>query len=136
MKTYLISLAVGMLVGVIYSLLNVRSPAPPVIALIGLLGILVGEQIPPLVKSLWLKDSLALSWRLHQLSHLSQLRRRTEGSPPEKPADQPHSSSTACSSVLSAPETGPSQNRVLQFRDPSRPLRARIPRQSGLALSA
>ena len=66
MKAYLISLAVGMLVGVICSLLNVRSPAPPVIALIGLLGILAGKQIPPLVKSLWLKESLALSW-LHQV---------------------------------------------------------------------
>ncbi|HEX2525414.1 MAG TPA: DUF1427 family protein, partial [Geminicoccus sp.] len=50
MKPYLIALAVGLLVGVIYALLNVRSPAPPVIALVGLLGILVGEQIPPLVR--------------------------------------------------------------------------------------
>jgi XapX domain-containing protein len=66
MKAYLISLAVGLLVGVIYSLLNVRSPAPPVIALIGLLGILVGEQVPPLAKSLWLNEPLAFSW-LHQV---------------------------------------------------------------------
>src|SRR5207302_2784235 len=66
MKAYLISLAAGLLVGVIYNLLNVRSPAPPVIALIGLLGIMVGEQIPPLVKSLWLNEPLALSW-LHQV---------------------------------------------------------------------
>ncbi|HEX6704107.1 MAG TPA: XapX domain-containing protein [Albitalea sp.] len=50
MKTYIASLAVGLLVGVIYALFDVRSPAPPVIALIGLLGILAGEQIPPLVK--------------------------------------------------------------------------------------
>jgi XapX domain-containing protein len=48
-KVYLVSLAVGLLVGVIYGLLNVRSPAPPVVALVGLLGILIGEQIPPLV---------------------------------------------------------------------------------------
>src|SRR5271165_3028109 len=66
MKAYLISLAVGVLVGVIYSLLNVRSPAPPVIALIGLLGILVGEQIPSLAKGRWHKEPLALSW-LHQV---------------------------------------------------------------------
>ncbi len=52
MKPYLLSLGAGLLVGVIYSLLNVRSPAPPVIALIGLLGILVGEQLPPLVRQL------------------------------------------------------------------------------------
>jgi XapX domain-containing protein len=44
MKAYLIALAVGLLVSAIYGLLNVRSPAPPVIALIGLLGILSGEQ--------------------------------------------------------------------------------------------
>ena len=50
MKPYLVSLALGVLVGVIYALFNVRSPAPPIIALVGLLGILVGEQIPPLVK--------------------------------------------------------------------------------------
>jgi XapX domain-containing protein len=50
MKIYLVSLAAGLLVGVIYSLLNVRSPAPPLIALVGLLGILVGEQIVPVGK--------------------------------------------------------------------------------------
>eukprot|EP01041_Mallomonas_annulata_P041760 gene41760-65904_t len=33
-----------MLIGSIYSLLGVRSPAPPIIALMGLLGILLGEQ--------------------------------------------------------------------------------------------
>lgn len=52
MKLYILSLAVGLLVGVIYSLLNVRSPAPPMIALIGLFGILVGEQIIPVGKQL------------------------------------------------------------------------------------
>ncbi|CCA90763.1 DUF1427 family protein [Novosphingobium sp. PP1Y] len=50
MKPYLISLAVGLLVGLIYSLLNVRSPAPPTIALLGLLGMLLGEQIIPIAK--------------------------------------------------------------------------------------
>ena len=45
MKAYIVSLAVGLLVGVLYGLLNVRSPAPPAIALLGLLGMLVGEQI-------------------------------------------------------------------------------------------
>lgn len=44
MKPFVIALAVGLLVGVIYGLLNVRSPAPPYIALLGLLGILLGEQ--------------------------------------------------------------------------------------------
>jgi XapX domain-containing protein len=44
MKPYLVSLAVGILAGSIYALLRVRSPAPPVIALVGLLGMLIGEQ--------------------------------------------------------------------------------------------
>jgi XapX domain-containing protein len=52
MKIYLVSLALGVLVGVIYGLFNVRSPAPPVIALLGLAGILMGEQIVPLAKQL------------------------------------------------------------------------------------
>ena len=43
MKLYLVSLGAGLLVGAIYGLLNVRSPAPPVVALLGLLGILLGE---------------------------------------------------------------------------------------------
>ena len=53
MKPYVIALAVGLLIGVIYGLLNVRSPAPPVVALVGLLGILAGEQAVPRVKA-WL----------------------------------------------------------------------------------
>lgn len=52
MKVYVLSLAAGVLVGIVYSLLNVRSPAPPVVALVGLLGILVGEQIIPVGKQL------------------------------------------------------------------------------------
>lgn len=52
MKPYLISLAIGVLVGIIYSLFGVRSPAPPAIALIGLLGMLLGEQVMPLAKRL------------------------------------------------------------------------------------
>ncbi len=47
MKLYLISLAVGILAGLLYGVLNVRSPAPPVVALIGLLGMLIGEQMVP-----------------------------------------------------------------------------------------
>jgi XapX domain-containing protein len=52
MKLYIVSLGAGVLVGVVYSLLNVRSPAPPLIALIGLLGILVGEQLLPVTRHL------------------------------------------------------------------------------------
>ena len=42
MSTGLISLAAGVLIGLMYAVLKVRSPAPP--ALIGLLGMLAGEQ--------------------------------------------------------------------------------------------
>ncbi len=66
MKPYLLSAAIGLLVGVIYALFNVRSPAPPVIALVGLLGILAGEQVPPLVKTLWFKPA-NVSWLRHQV---------------------------------------------------------------------
>ncbi|MCH6482143.1 XapX domain-containing protein [Pseudoxanthomonas sp. LH2527] len=52
MKIYLIALGAGLLVGLVYGLLNVRSPAPPVVALVGLLGILLGEQVVPLAKRL------------------------------------------------------------------------------------
>lgn len=52
MKLYLVSLGAGLLVGVVYSLLGVRSPAPPIIALVGLAGILLGEQLVPIVKRL------------------------------------------------------------------------------------
>lgn len=67
MKPYLLSLAAGLLVGIVYSLLNVRSPAPPIIALVGLLGILAGEQIPPLVKQVLRKDATSTSWLQHQV---------------------------------------------------------------------
>lgn len=52
MKIYLFSLGAGLLVGVIYGLLGVRSPAPPIVALVGLLGILIGEQAVPYARHL------------------------------------------------------------------------------------
>lgn len=52
MQAYLVSAALGLLVGAIYALFSVRSPAPPVVALVGLFGILLGEQIPALVRRL------------------------------------------------------------------------------------
>jgi XapX domain-containing protein len=44
MKALLISFAVGLLVGVLYGVIRVKSPAPPIIALLGLLGMVLGEQ--------------------------------------------------------------------------------------------
>lgn len=62
MKLYLISLAVGILVGIIYGGLGVRSPAPPAVALIGLLGMLIGEQVVPPVKRLLAGEPVNLVW--------------------------------------------------------------------------
>ena len=62
MKLYLVSLAAGVLVGVIYALLDVRSPAPPIVALVGLLGILIGEQAVPVAKRLFAGEPVSVSW--------------------------------------------------------------------------
>jgi len=44
MKPYLVALAVGILVGIFYNVVEVKSPAPPTVALAGLLGMLAGEH--------------------------------------------------------------------------------------------
>lgn len=45
MNPLLFSLAAGVLIGLFYGLLKVRSPAPPAIALVGLLGMLLGGAL-------------------------------------------------------------------------------------------
>jgi len=62
MKLYLVALGVGILVGTIYGLLNVRSPAPPVVALVGLLGMLIGEQVVPVAKRLIAGEPITAAW--------------------------------------------------------------------------
>jgi XapX domain-containing protein len=62
MRPYLLSLGAGILVGIVYALLKVRSPAPPVIALVGLLGILLGEQLVPLAKRLLSPEPVTTAW--------------------------------------------------------------------------
>jgi XapX domain-containing protein len=44
MKVLLLSFIVGLGVGVLYGLIRVKSPAPPIVALLGLLGMVLGEQ--------------------------------------------------------------------------------------------
>jgi len=51
MKPYLISIVAGLAVGLIYGLSGIKSPAPPIVALVGLLGMLGGEQIATLIKN-------------------------------------------------------------------------------------
>lgn len=68
---YVLSAAAGLLVGVVYSLLGVRSPAPPIIALVGLLGILAGEQIVPIAKRIMAGEPVTVSWlKLGCVPHL------------------------------------------------------------------
>jgi XapX domain-containing protein len=50
MTGYFISLCIGLAVGVAYALVQVRSPAPPLIALVGLLGTVLGEQAIDMAK--------------------------------------------------------------------------------------
>jgi XapX domain-containing protein len=45
MKVLLLSFIVGLGVGVLYGLIRVKSPAPPIVALLGLLGMVLGEQV-------------------------------------------------------------------------------------------
>jgi xanthosine utilization system XapX-like protein len=40
----------------------VRSPAPPVVALVGLLGILMGEPVVPLAKRFLAGDPISVGW--------------------------------------------------------------------------
>jgi XapX domain-containing protein len=61
MREYVVSLAAGTLVGVIYGLLDVHSPAPPAVALVGLLGMLIGGQIMPIAQRVWRKE-FSLKW--------------------------------------------------------------------------
>jgi XapX domain-containing protein len=45
MKMLFLSFVVGLGVGVLYGLIRVKSPAPPIVALLGLLGMVLGEQL-------------------------------------------------------------------------------------------
>jgi XapX domain-containing protein len=91
MRMYVVSLAVGLLVGAIYGVLNVRSPAPPVIALVGLLGILVGEQLVPLVKRLVSSEPVSAAWVREQcVAHIfGRLPGKTVETPRPKNIDAP-----------------------------------------------
>jgi XapX domain-containing protein len=51
MMPYLISFGAGLVVGLLYWLVRVQSPAPPLIALAGLLGIVIGEAAVPFVQA-------------------------------------------------------------------------------------
>ena len=48
MKPFLTSFVIGALVGVFYAVLRIRSPAPPIVALAGLFGMVLGESAYPM----------------------------------------------------------------------------------------
>ena len=58
MKPYILSLLGGILAGAIYSLIRVRSPAPPMVALVGLLGMVIGAQVIPTGRQLLASTTL------------------------------------------------------------------------------
>jgi XapX domain-containing protein len=94
MKIYLPSIEAGVLVGVIYSFLNIRSPAPPLVALVGLFGILVGEQLIPVGKQVLAGSPLRAAW------HASRSASHIFGELPGR-----HSQQLAHTSVAQSPET-------------------------------
>jgi XapX domain-containing protein len=88
----LLSLSAGLAVGAAYRLIGVESPAPPIIALVGLLGVLAGEM----AVSYWQGHPEAVSSLLHRKSFALdevQSRSRPRHAPP------PNSRKSAMSGV-------------------------------------
>lgn len=44
MRPYLLSFMLGCAVGLLYAACRIKSPAPPIVALVGLLGMVLGES--------------------------------------------------------------------------------------------
>ena len=70
MNAFIISLAMGAVVGIVYGLTGVRSPAPPLVALVGLLGMVLGEQAVALAKAHFLQPTVRQS--SHSVDDLDQ----------------------------------------------------------------
>ena len=81
MKPYLVAMAIGLMVGAIYSLLGTRSPAPPAIALLGLLGMLLGEQAIPRAKRVLRGQEVALFWKTECAERVTGLPRPEDDTP-------------------------------------------------------
>ncbi len=74
MRPYLFSLLAGVLVGIIYSLVGIRSPAPPIVALVDILGILVGEQVASLTVYVFTKGADSTLWIGHDKPNMFEAR--------------------------------------------------------------
>jgi XapX domain-containing protein len=61
MRVLFLSFIVGLGVGVLYGLIRVKSPAPPIVALLGLLGMVLGEQLGVWIQTRKLDVSCAAS---------------------------------------------------------------------------
>jgi len=86
MKPYLVALGIGLMVGAIYSLLGTRSPAPPAIALLGLLGMLLGEQAVPLAMQVVRGQEVVGFWKTNCAARVTGLPPAPEPSaPPHRP---------------------------------------------------
>lgn len=83
MKIYVASLAAGVLAGVVYAIVGVRSPAPPVVALLGLLGMLLGEQGFTMGKRLLHGAPITSAWfAVECLPKITGAPTPTDGAPP------------------------------------------------------
>lgn len=66
MKAYVASAIAGLLAGAVYAFADIRSPAPPLLGLVGLVAILLGEQLPSLIRRGRPGETAAHAW-LHQI---------------------------------------------------------------------
>ncbi|RQM44003.1 DUF1427 family protein [Paraburkholderia bannensis] len=80
----MVSLAIGLLVGIFYGVIGIRSPAPPVIALLGLLGIALGEQIPPISRHLISGDEVVSRQKIIEKVLTDEEIPREQGAPNSK----------------------------------------------------
>lgn len=62
MNLCFVSLGAGVLVGALYAMMSVRSPAPSLVALLGLLGMLIGEQVVPVARRLTARRPVTAAW--------------------------------------------------------------------------
>ncbi|KKB62998.1 hypothetical protein WM40_14120 [Robbsia andropogonis] len=69
--SYLLSLLAGIGVGLLYWAFRIQSPAPPLVALTGLLGMVIGEHAVPIVKTHFAASSLAQAPDRHPIHLLS-----------------------------------------------------------------
>jgi len=49
-REFIVSFGVGLGVGIFYALIRINSPAPPLVALVGLLGMVLGQQLVPVIR--------------------------------------------------------------------------------------